>query len=385
VSERRESDVSREELEELVADFAAAGLYDCDAADAEAMLELLIYLVDEVEASIPEIVYAQEHGGIMSLGAFRTLSLGRDRLTLTEAAAHAGIEDEFALQLWHCAGFPEPRPFERRFGPHDVELFRLAGMLNEFLDRELVFQLMRTIGEAVSRIADAEIALLRSNIEAPLAGSRRYVEVARTYVNVANELFPRVADALDTLHRHHLLAIGRRYSDVGAPSSPLNVVQLLVGFADLAGYTGLWHQLEPNELADMLARFEGVTGDLIAASGASVAKRIGDAVMFVSNAPGVGCALALDLLQACAAAGLPKLRVGLAFGDVMVRQGDFYGPTVNLAARLVASAEVGTALTDRVLYERLSRVRGSYTFAPAGKYNLAGFFEPIEAFQLLRP
>jgi class 3 adenylate cyclase len=82
---------------------------------------------------------------------------------------------------------------------------------------------------------------------------------------------------------------------------------------------------------------------------------------------------------------LPKLRVGLAFGDVMVRQGDFYGVPVNLAARLVASAEAGTALTDRVLFERLARVRVGYTFTPAGKYTLAGFTEPVEVFQILRP
>ena len=124
---------------------------------------------------------------------------------------------------------------------------------------------------------------------------------------------------------------------------------------------------------------------MIAAAGADVAKRIGDAVMFVTNAPGVACSLALDLLEACTAAGLPKLRVGVSFGDVMVRQGDFYGPTVNLAARLVSSAEAGTALTDASMYERLARVRGGYAFAPSGKYNLAGFVEPVEAYQLLRP
>jgi class 3 adenylate cyclase len=98
----------------------------------------------------------------------------------------------------------------------------------------------------------------------------------------------------------------------------------------------------------------------------------------------VACSLALDLLEACAAAKLPKLRVGLAFGDVMVRQGDFYGPTVNLAARLVASAEAGTALTDVELRQRLGRVRGGYAFAAAGKQILAGFVDPVETYQLLR-
>ena len=81
---------------------------------------------------------------------------------------------------------------------------------------------------------------------------------------------------------------------------------------------------------------------------------------------------------------LPKLRVGLSVGEVIVRQGDFYGPTVNLAARLVASAEPGTALADATLHGRLSRVRAGYGFAPAGKFQLPGFDEPVEVFQLLR-
>ena len=68
----------------------------------------------------------------------------------------------------------------------------------------------------------------------------------------------------------------------------------------------------------------------------------------------------------------------------MVRHGDFYGPTVNLAARLVASAEPGTALADEALHARLSRGRMGYAFVPAGHLDLAGFAVPVPAFQLLR-
>ncbi len=370
---------------EDVEDFVAAGLYDPDAPDAAERLALFEYLIDEVGASIPEILAAYEHGGLLSFAAFRMLSEGRARFTLREAAAEAGVTADFALECWRCAGFPEPRPFERRLGANDVEMLRLFDALTRVVDHDAVYQLVRTMGEAVSRIAEAEVALLRSNVEAPLVESRRLVDVARTYRSVAEAVFPRMADALDTLHRHNLLAIGRRYSDVGAPTSTLNVVQLAVGFADLAGYTGLWHEREPHELAQMLARFEATTGNVITAAGANVVKRIGDAVMFVTNAPGVACALALELLEECVEANLPKLRVGLAFGDVMVRHGDFYGAPVNLAARLVASAEAGTALADASLYARLARVRGGYTFMPAGKLDLAGFLAPVEAYQLLRP
>ena len=135
----------------------------------------------------------------------------------------------------------------------------------------------------------------------------------------------------------------------------------------------------------MLARFEATTGDVIAAAGANVVKRIGDAVMFVTNAPGVACALALELIEACTRERLPKLRVGLAVGDVIVRQGDFYGPTVNLAARLVASAEPGTALADaRAARPARRACAAGYGFAAAGKFQLPGFDEPVEVFQLLR-
>jgi adenylate cyclase len=376
--------VSDDQLAEEYDDLVAAGLYDPDAADAAARLDLLTYLTDDVGASIPELVQAQEAGGLVSFAAIRSLRPDGERWTLTEIAARAGIDAELALAVWRCAGFADPRQFERRFGPGDLVVFELARDATEFVGRDHVLQLIRTAGEAIARVSEAEIALLRSKIEAPLVGTGNVADVARGYAAVADTLFPQVTGAIEVFHRHQLEAIGRRYSDVSAPTSSANVVELTVGFADIAGYTGLSHQLDPSELASMLARFEATTGDVIAAAGANVAKRIGDAVMFVTNAPGVACALALELIEACAREKLPKLRVGLAVGDVIVRQGDFYGRTVNLAARLVAEAEPGTALTDAELHHRLSRVRAGYGFVPAGRYNLPGFDGPTELFQLLR-
>ena len=135
----------------------------------------------------------------------------------------------------------------------------------------------------------------------------------------------------------------------------------------------------------MLDRFEATTGDVVAAAGANVVKRIGDAVMFVTNAPGIACTLALDLVEACAAAHLPKLRVGVAFGDVVVRHGDFYGPTVNLAARLVAAADPGTVLADAVLHARLGRdAHRVHVRAGRAAHALGVRQRPVEAYQLLR-
>jgi class 3 adenylate cyclase len=363
-------------------DFEAAGLYDPSAVDAGVRLELLRFLADDVGASIPEIVQAEEEDRLLSMAAFRAIRPEGRRATLTQTAERAGVSPAFALRVWRAAGFPDPRPYERRFGDADVALLDLFRIGREFVGEQATLQLVRTLGNACAQIAEAEIAMVRSNMEAPLVADHRFVEVARNYRDLVAELFPRVARSINTLHRHHVDAIARRY--VGSSPSAANVVPLAIGFADLSGYTGISSHLDPEQLGVMLDRFEATTGDVVAAAGASVVKRIGDAVMFVTNAPGVACNLGLDLVEACAAAALPKLRVGVSFGDVIVRQGDFHGPTVNLAARLVAAADPGTVLADAILHTRLGRVRGTYTFLPAGRLTLSGFDDPVEAYQLLR-
>jgi adenylate cyclase len=369
------------ETTDRVADLVAAGLYDPDAPGAEARLELLEFLLD-LGVSIPEM--ARSEHGLLSLAAFRAVRPEHGRCTFAEAAERAAVDHAFALRVWRAAGFADPRPHERSFSDRDVAMLQLARTLGRLVGTDLVVQLMRTIGESTARIAEAEVALLRANVEAPLVAEHQLVEVARAYVTVAEQVLPRIVDAIDTLHRHHIEVIGRRYSDAGTVPTAANTAFLAVGFADLAGYTGLSQELDPAELGSLLSRFEGVTGDVIAAAGAHVVKRIGDAVMFVTSAPGVACAVALDVADACAQLRLPRLRIGLAFGEVVVRQGDFHGPTVNLAARLVTAAEPGVVLTDASLAERLARLDDRLTFHAAGRYTLAGFAEPVEAYQLLR-
>lgn len=364
-----------------VDDFVAAGVYDPGAPDAAERLALLRFLTDEVGASIPEIVQAHEEDRLLSFSAFRAIRPGGTS-TLAETAARAGVETEFAARVWRAAGFPDPRPFERRFGDGDVAMLELFRLARDLVGEEAVLQLVRALGQATAQVAESEIALVRSTMEAPLTAHERWADVARMYRDVVVALFPRVAGAFDTLHRHAVDTIARRY--VGSTPTPANVVPLAVGFADMCGFTGLSARLEPEQLGAMLARFEATTGDVVAAAGASVVKRIGDALMYVTNAPGIACALALDLVETCARASLPKLRAGVAFGEVIVRHGDFYGPVVNLAARLVAAAAPGTVVTDGSMHGRLARVRGPYAFAPVGRLDLQGFDEPVEAYQLLR-
>jgi class 3 adenylate cyclase len=362
----------------------SAGLYDPAAPDAPARLALLEYLVG-LGLSVPELVQASDEQRLYSVAGLNRLRPEGERFTLSEAAARAGIDEGTAARLWRAAGFADPRRHERRFSARDVDMFAVFRSLGELVGADRVVQLVRINGAATASIAEAEAALLRSSIEAPLVDSQDYIEIARSYVGLVTELLPRLSAAIDTLHRHYLDSIGRRYSDSGAPSST-NTVDLAVGFADLSGYTSLSGRLDAGALVAMIDAFESTAFDLVAASGASVVKRMGDAVMFMTPAPGVACDLALDLVGAAAAdPRLPPLRVGLAFGAVIVRGGDVYGPFVNLAARLCAVAAPGTIVVAAGVESRLRRLTDRYRFAEPDRHELAGFAETVPAYQVERP
>ncbi|MDQ1534425.1 MAG: adenylate cyclase [Actinomycetota bacterium] len=362
----------------------AAGLYDPASADAAARLALLHYLLG-LGLSMPELVQASVEQRILSVAALNRLRPVGERLTLSEVAARAGIDEKAAQRLWRAAGFADTRRHERRFSAADVEMLAVFGELGALVGSERVVQLVRIAGAATASLAEAETALLRSSIEAPLVDSQDYVEIARSYVGIVTEVLPRLSAAIDTLHRHHLDSIGRRYSDSGAPPSATNTVDLAIGFADLAGYTSLSGRLDTDALISMIDAFESTALDLVAASGARVVKRMGDAVMFMTPAPGVACDLALDLVDAATRdPRLPPLRVGLAFGPVIVRGGDVYGPFVNLASRLCAAAEPGAIVVSDAIESRLRRLTDRYCFAGPDRLILAGFGEVVPGYGVER-
>ena len=132
--------------------------------------------------------------------------------------------------------------------------------------------------------------------------------------------------------------------ELGAPLS--------VGFVDLVGYTALSQTLEPAQLAQLIARFEALTYDTVVERGGRVVKMIGDEVMYVADDVESAAMIALGLVDAVASdETLPGARAGLATGAVVAREGDYFGPTVNLAARLVGMARNEAVLTSGEVHD----------------------------------
>jgi adenylate cyclase len=203
------------------------------------------------------------------------------------------------------------------------------------------------------------------------------------YLIVIEQFLPASLRAIDALHRRHMEHLARRYSGWALPPSELNVVDVTVGFADLVGSTSLVQHLDLAAFERAITAFEDRTADVIAAADATLVKRLGDAVMFVTPFAEVACRVSLSLVDAFADDAVPPIRVGLAAGHAVARRGDFYGPVVHLAARIVGAAAPATVLVSPEVRERVG-TRDDLAFRDACAHTLAGFDTPIVLHELRR-
>src|SRR5690606_38621380 len=107
-------------------------------------------------------------------------------------------------------------------------------------------------------------------------------------------------------------------------------------------------------------------------------KWLGDGVMFFFPDPASGVAAALELVEALSAARLPAAHIGLHAGSVVVQPGDFYGRTVNLAARIGDYARSNEVLVSQSVVD--ASVGASIDFRSIGLVELKGVAERVELF-----
>jgi len=280
-----------------------------------------------------------------------TALLGTATTTLAEAAREAGLETTQARRLWLALGFSPVDDDERTFTQSDVEILRgiRAALELQSVNFDDLIQLTRVIGQSLARVADAQLTASAERLRAESASSEATPSALAARIQT---LAPGLEVFLAYVWRRHLLAALRHWSVAPSPSDRV----ITVGFADLVGFTAMSRALVPRDLAGMVDRFESIAYEHIPASGGRIVKMIGDEVMFAVDDAGFAADIAVGLVDACARdPEVPEVRVGLASGPTLAREGDLYGATVNLASRLVTLARAGTVLVSEELGQRLQQ------------------------------
>ncbi|MBF4163721.1 adenylate/guanylate cyclase domain-containing protein [Nocardioides sp. CBS4Y-1] len=283
----------------------------------------------------------------------------RPHLTRLEVNDLAGVPQEEGFELWRLLGFPQTSDDDEAFTDADVEALRQASDLARLgvLDDSSRAALVRTWGRSFARLAEWQTTLLADLATSAPDGAGEG-EAAERLVTLAAEILPRIDSLQSYVWRRHLASAANRLftsGDLGSGGPPAEVHQA-VCFCDIVGFTSRSKELDDAELVAWLETFEDASTALIVEHGGRVIKNIGDEVLFVVDAPAAAARIALALV----ARGeddddeFPRVRAGVAYGEVVARLGDVFGPTVNIAARLTSVARPGTVLVDDGMHEALA-------------------------------
>jgi adenylate cyclase len=345
--------------------------------------------------------------GLEAIGAAldrRTLSLDvldmpyyerwgeRGDLTYAELAARTGIPFEVLRSIQEALGALPPEPDDpiRSDDPALIEAFTVA--YHGGFDVEALLRLVRVYGESYRRITRTETQLWHEYVDTPA----QQAGASQRDVMTAGIAF---GSAVMPLMDAGMLALYRRFQEKAWMEDLVEHVELglveagvyerperppAMAFLDLTGYTALTEEHGDHAAAELAASMASVVQRVAIQHGGEALKWLGDGVMFHFPDPGRGVLAALEVVEATPGFGLPPAHVGMHAGPVVLRDGDAFGRTVNLASRVSSQAGPGEVLVTQEVVDAADEASTRLWFPSVGERNLKGVAQPVELFRVER-
>jgi adenylate cyclase len=271
--------------------------------------------------------------------------------TFQELSAQTGIPLELLMVVREAVGFAEPRPEDH---VHEYELSVVPAIqlqLAKGFHPVVIERWLRVYGDSLRRIAETETAGWRSEVVMPLlASGMTEVELAA----LGSRMAPLREQALLAIYHgqqehawtqglvEHVEGVLERaglYRRLDRPPA--------VCFLDITGYTRLTEERGDEAAADLAARLATLVRRTSREQGGEPVKWLGDGVMFYFANPAPSVLAALEIVEGVASHQLPAARMGIHAGPVVFQEGDYFGRTVNIAARIAEYARPGEILVSQ--------------------------------------
>ncbi|MEU4207192.1 adenylate cyclase regulatory domain-containing protein [Rothia terrae] len=305
--------------------------------------------------------------------------LGQNRtLRRRETAESAGVSLLSARKIWRALGFPNVSDDDKYFTELDADaLRRITGLVREgVVTEDGAISITRSVGQMMDRMVAWQVEALVEDMV--VNGGKTDAEAREELLTILPEFIDELEEIAVYGYRRQLNAAVLRLALRAEKENSVtdqNALPLArgIGFADLVSYTSLSRQMNEKTLASLIKSFEQKCAEVVAVGGGRIIKTVGDEIMFLTESPEVGARISLALSKMIREnPDLPEARVAFVWGRVLPRLGDVYGPTVNLASRLVALAEPGVVLTDDTTAETIENDE-KFVLIPQGVRNVRGF------------
>lgn len=310
----------------------------------------------------------------------------RSERTYAEFRASLGAQGDLLGAVYAAFGLPEPaddarlRVDEERIVAGFLDVWRLVGEQPEPYVRAA-----RIVGESIRRTVDGLTNLWGETVYQPLVAREGYTEELGVTIGEQStklaELIPSLLVWLQQRHTAHAVnefnvASFEEALELEGLRPPKAADPPAVAFVDLTGYTSLTEASGDEQAARSAARLQELADDAARRHAGRLVKLLGDGAMLRFPDASTGVTAVLELVAAIGASGLPPAHAGIASGRVIERDGDIFGRTVNLAARISGRASAGQVLVDAATAETAGRA-GS-RFEAIGAVALKGMAEPVE-------
>jgi adenylate cyclase len=305
-------------------------------------------------------------------------------------AAEAGRSPELIRRLVRELGLPQAGA-DNRLRDDDVPVLRELLAVWADADDDDLARIARAYGQNIRRLVASDLEIVGNSLFARLRQSGLSDEEMR---DVARDLGLRVMALGERLmvwlrgrHLEHEVISAtvqgtEEYLQQLGEVEERERLPPAIAFLDLTGYTALTEERGDEASADLADRLATLVNQAAQSHGGHPVKWLGDGVMFHFAEPSGAVLTALDLVERTPATVDVRARVGVNAGRVIFRDGDYFGRTVNVAARIADYARPGEVLVSDEVKERWSgdRVR----FDSIGPVALKGLREELVLYSVSR-
>jgi len=336
--------------------------------------------------------------GLRSLGHFFSEPVPRTEQTYEDLARSLGVEAGVLPALYAALGLPEHEGDDH---PRidEANLIRTYIRVWSTIDPtgEAHIRVARLFGDGARRIAEGtldvwdEVALPDASTQgAPTVGSRaRPADPNDPDQNIAVQMGTVARGLVSLVHERHVEAtLTARI--IAAMENVLGAAGRLpdratrppaIAFVDISGFTSLTVERGDEAAARAAARLFDLADGAARRVGGRVVKQLGDGVLLRMPDSETAVRTVAELVASTTASDLPAAHAGIAAGPIIVRDGDVFGRTVNLASRIADRATAGEVLVEEGVVVALPR--GTARFEPVGRVVLNGFPEAVALWRAL--
>jgi adenylate cyclase len=312
----------------------------------------------------------------MDVSAFDRFA-GLSGTTFQQLSAQTGIPLELLVVVREAVGFAAPRPQDTVREDELLVVSAIQTQLSEGVRPAVIEGWLRVCGDSLRRIAETETAWWHSEVMMLLASGMTEAEMLQAQADLGSQVAPLTEQALLAIY-HGQQEHAWTQGFVGLVEGALDRAGLYrrldrppaVCFLDLTGYTRLTQERGDQAAAEVATRLATLVRRSAQEHGGTPVKWLGDGVMFYFREPAAAVLAALEMVEAVGRQGLPPAHVGIHAGPVVFQDGDYFGRTVNLAARIGDYARPGEVLVSQEVVDAAEG--GPVAFTEVGPVELKG-------------